>query len=388
MAKKSTVDFQKAKNKAAFRKILKKLRIPLAIIAAVCVIVLIFASMGETGRSNFSDSIRSIPATIGESEGFPYRGDRLDLKKVMLIGDKPLLVTTDGVETLSQNADSLYDLHLNWPDTKVISNNGRAFVFSNTKGRAYLISRTKKLAEFNESGNIVTGTVGKNGSVALSYTEKNIQSVVKIYTSRQKNEFTWNCTEDYVSSLALSANGKKVLISAVGVDNAELYSRIVLFKSSKTKAEFDIKLPGTTVLKVVYTSHGKIIAVGDNKTVIMNRKGEILSEITYSGDALFAVKSDTDGNVLLCYKEFGGSVIKVRSINTFGNTKKEFDLDYTPDSVDMRGNKLAFALGNEVKFYSPSGSEKGSYECENNISTVLITSVGIYTLENGTLCKY
>lgn len=388
MAKKKTVSIKKEKNKAEALKFLKKYRILLAVMFAILVAAVILSLRGETAYSNIADSFRAVPATIGESAGYPYEGDRLNLKKVTLIGDKPLLINSDGIEILSQDADSLYELHLNWPDTKVISNNGRAFVYSNTKEKAYLLSRTKKLAEFNEEGSLVTGTVGKNGSVALSYTTKNVQNTVKVYDNRQKNQFTWECAEDYVSSLALSNNGKKVAVAAVDVDSAELYTRLILFKTGKQAPVFEINIPGTTIIKLVYTSHGKIIAVGDNKTIILNGRGETVGEIPYSGDALFAVKSDSDGNVLLCYKEFGGSVIKVRTITASGNTKKEFDIDFTPDSVDMRGTKVAFALDNEVRLYSSSGSEKGTYPCESNISTVLITGVGIYTLENGTLCKH
>ena len=181
-----TVDFNKAKQRAQTKRILKKLRIPLAVLALIIIFCVVLAAAGETRRSNFMDSFRAIPATIGDSHGYPYNEDELSLSKVTLVGDKPLIVSDSGIKVLSQEGDELYDLHLEWGDTKAITNNGRALIFSNTSGKSYLISRTKTLAEFSEDGLIVTGCVANNGSVAACSTTDTKQSVVRVYNTRQK----------------------------------------------------------------------------------------------------------------------------------------------------------------------------------------------------------
>ena len=387
LSNKNTVDFQKAKKKATAHKILKKLRIPIAVLLVIAIVSVSFVIAGKTRRSNIADSFKAIPATMGDSTGYPYSEDELSLEKLMLVGDKPMLISDTSIQVLSQNADLLQEIYTDWADTRAYSQNGRAFVYSNTSNKAILISRTDTLTSFSEGGTIVTGTVGKNGSVALSYTGDNAESIVKVYSPKQKTEFQWEVSRDYVSSLSLSPNGKNVLISALGVDNAEIYSRVVLFETNATEAKFDVKLEGTSILKVVYASFNKIIAIGDNKTVIFNSKGEQISEITYSEDSLFAVDNDSKGNTLLCYKIYGGSKINIVKIPAIGSIK-QFEIDYTPISIDIKGSKIAIALDDKVTVYSPSGKEKDTYECSNNVSTVLLTSSGIYTLENGSVCKY
>ena len=383
-----TVDFQKERSKALKKKILRKLRIPGAILAVVLILAAIYLLMGEIGHSNIADSFRAIPKTVGESRGFPYNEDELSLDRVMLIGDKPLIVSDTGVEVISNNADKLLDFHLDWGDTRVTSFNGRALVYSNTSPKAYLIGRTAELASYDEESPIVTGAVAENGSVALSYSTDSSQSVVKMYKPSKKLYWQWQCDREYVSSLSLSPTGGKILISAVGVDNAEIYSRIILFDTGKTAPRFDTKLKGTSILKVIYAPSGRITAVGDNKTVILNRKGETKSEIKYADDALFTVDSDNDGNVLLCYKEFGGSKIKVVRIPAGIGKVKEFEIKYMPESADLRGGRVAFASGNTVEIYNMSGKILQTYECRQDVKTVLLSNSGIYTLENGSVCKY
>ena len=80
MAKKKTVSIKKAKNKAEALKFLKKYRILLAVMLAIIVAAVILSLRGETAYSNIADSFRAVPATIGESAGYPYEGDRLNLK--------------------------------------------------------------------------------------------------------------------------------------------------------------------------------------------------------------------------------------------------------------------------------------------------------------------
>ena len=380
------LEIQGQSNKPEFRKAMKKIHIPGAVILVIAAALILLASAGETRRSNFADSFRAVPATLGESSGYPYNENELSLSKAMLIGDKPIIVSANGVKVLSQNADVLQNLHLDWADTKVISVNGRAVVFSNTSNKAYLISRTKQLAVFEEDGTIVTGTVGKNGSTAFSYSTGNAQSTVKVYTPSQDEEFLWECSKEYVSSL--SDNGKKIAVSAMGVDNAEIYSRVILFRTKGEAPEFDIKLKGTAVLKMIYTSGGKIIAVGDNRTVIFDSKGEETGSFEYSSDSLFATDVDSSGNTLLCYKEFGGSQIKVVRSPSSGKKNRSFEIGFTPSSVDMRDKNIAFSVDNRIEIYNAAGKEKETIECANRVSTCLITETAYYTLENGAICKY
>ncbi len=383
-----TVDFQRERSKALKKKIFRKLRIPGAILIILLILALIYTLMGEVRRSNIADSFRAIPKTVGESRGFPYNEDELSLDRVMLIGDKPLIVSDSGVEVISNNADKLFDRHLDWGDTRVNSFNGRALVYSNTSAKAYLIGRTAELASFEEESPIVTGAVGKNGSVVVSYSTDGSQSVVKVYKPSKKLYWQWQCDREYVSSLSLSPSGGKILISAIGVDNAEIYSRIILFDTRKTAPQFDTKIEGTSILKVIYASSGRMIAVGDNKTVVLSRKGEIKSQIKYADDALFTVDSDNDGNVLLCYKEFGGSKIKVVRFPAGPGKNKEFEIGYMPESADIRGGRIAFASGNTVEIYNTGGKVLQTYDCKQDVKTVLLSNSGIFTLENGSVCKY
>ena len=382
-----TLSLKEELSKRSRSKLLKRIRIPVAILLVAAVAGSILFALGDTRRSNIADSFRAIPITFGGSPGYPYGEDDLSLSKVMLVGDKPLLVTDSGVRVLSQNADELQFIPIDRSNTKAYSFNGRALLYSNTSDKAYLISRTKVLNTFEEDGTVITAAVGKDGSCALSCTGDRVQSVVNVYSPEGSLRFRWDCSRDYVSSLSLSGNGRKVFISAISSENARLFSRLILFKTSGSESEFEVALKGTTVLKTVASS-SHYVAVGDNKTVILSSKGETLYETEYPADSLYAAFGDSKGNCLVCYKQFGGSKLSFIYIPAHSKTPSEFTLDYLPACLDMRGRRIAAALDNTVKVLSPHGDVKEEYECDNKVGTVLLQSEGIFTLENGSVCKY
>lgn len=387
MSKNKTVDFQNAKDIIVFKKYLKKFRVLIALALVVIVILVTCAALGDIGNSNFTDSFRSISSSFSDGGGYPYNSNLLVLNKFMLIGDKPLIVSENGIDILSQEAVKLYSLHLEWTDAKATTKNGRALLFSNTSDKVYLVSRTKKLAEYNAAGTLITADIATNGGVALASTGENGKHQIKVITNRKNEEFVWESSKDYVSSVGLSGNGRKLAASVIGVDNAQLYSRILFFSTKDNKPYFEKYIDGTTIVKVIFTTGGKIIAVGDNYSVIYDQKGELVQEIKYSDNSLFSTVSDSEGNTVICCKEFGGSKMKLFCISKSGKIQ-EFEIKYTPSSIDIRGSKIAVSYDDKVTVHSYDGTVKETYKCSGKVSSAFLSTSGIFTVENGAICKY
>ena len=141
-------------------------------------------------------------------------------------------------------------------------------------------------------------------------------------------------------------------------------------------------------LRVVYTSSNKIIAVGDNKTVVHNKKGEAVDELVYSEDSLIAVCADDSGNTTVCYEEFGGSKTGIVRFSDSGKKTCSILIDSTPDCVAAHAGRIAVASGNTITVYSSNGKEAKIIETENPVTRVFICSGTVYTVEGGSVHKY
>ncbi len=388
MANKKIVKLSKQRNKKLIKKILRIIRIPIVIIAVLSAIFLSARLLGNVAVSNITDSIREIKTVFVKGEGYPHALETFNYRKVAAIGSKPLVLYEDSVEVLSSSASEIFTMQLGSADSKIISKNGRALIYSSSSNEVILQSRTEKLGRVEEDGSVVAAGLAKNGCFATSYTSDEYQSILSVYNRYFEKVFQWNCSQEYISDIGLSENGRNLVVTAVGTENAEIYTRILIFNIGSSEPKADLTYRGTLFLKAVYTDSNKIIAVGDNKTVVLNKNGDPIEELVYSEDSITAICIDDAGNVAVCYEEFGGSKTAIVRYSKNGKKTCSITVDGTPDCVAMNGGKIAVASDKEIAVYTANGKESKKTETEHSVSEIFWCSSNIFTVENGHLCKY
>lgn len=388
MADKKVIDLNKFRNKKLAKKIFVIVRIPLVILVVVAALFLSARLLGNVAMSNFTDTIRMTGELFGQGQGYPYSTDVSRFRKVVSVGSSPMLIYDDTSVVLSSSANEVFSLQLNSADSKVVTKNGRALIYSNSSNDVILQSKTEKLGEITEEGAIVAAGLSNNGYFATSYATEANQSVLTVYNNRFKKVFQWNCSQERIADISLSSNGKKLAVTAVGAENAEIYSRLIVFDINSAEPLVDNKYSGTLILRVVFTASDKIIAAGDNRTVVITSEGEQVDELVYPEDSIFAVCSDDSGNTVVFFKEFGGSRTGIVRFSSSGKKTCSVVIEGIPDCVTAYGGKIAIANSQEVTVYSSSGKETRSFETKNIPSEIFCCSGEIYTVENGSVCKY
>lgn len=388
MANKKIVKLSKQRNKKNVKKILKLLIIPIVILVVLSALFLSARLMGNVAVSNITDTVREVKTVFTKGEGYPHALDALTFRKATAIGSKPLVIYDDTSVVLSSSAAKIFSNQLTSGDSKVVSKNGRALIYSNTSNKVTLQSRSEILGTVEEGGSIVTVDLSKSGCVATSHTTTEKQSILKVYDRYFKNQFQWECSQEYISAIGLSKNGKNVAIAEVGTENAEIFTNLIIFNIKSEEPVAELNYGGTLFLKVIYTDSNKIIAVGDNKTVILDKNGEVIEELVYSEDSIISVDSDDSGNTVICYKEFGGSKTAIVRYSKNGKMTYSTVADGVPDCVVVYGSKTAVASGNEIIVYSSKGEENEKIETAHPVADMFWCSGTLYTVENGHIYRY
>lgn len=388
MADKKVVDLNKFRNKKLAKKIFVFLRIPIVILVVVAALFLSARLLGNVAVSNVTDTLRQTGELFKKGEGYPYSIDVSKFRKAAATGSSPFIINDESSIVLSSSANEIFSMPLSYADSKVITKNGRALIYSNSSNDVILQSKTEKLGGISEDGAVVAAALAKNGYFATSHASEENQSVLTVYNNRFEKVFQWNCSQERISDISLSSNGKKLAVTAVGAENAEIYTRLLVFDVKSDKPIVDSKYSGTLFLRVVYTASNKIIAAGDNRTVVITNKGDPVDELVYSENSILAVCADDNGNTAVFYEEFGGA--KTGMVRFSGSGKKtcSVTLEGIPDCVTAYGGKIAVANGDEITVYSSAGKVTRTVETENPASEIFCCSGEIYTVENGSICKY
>ena len=388
MADKKIVSLRKIRNTKMLKKIFKYAKIPVVALAVIAALFLSVRLMGNVAVSNITDGIRQAKTVFSKSEGYPYSLEAFNLRKVEPIGGGPMIVYNDSSLVLNASGDEIFRSQLSYADAKVITKNGRALVYGHSSNEAILQSKTEKLGSISADSSIIAADLAKNGTMAVTCSSEEHQSILSVYNNRFKKIFQWNCSKERIADIALSGNGKRVVVAAVGADNAEIYTRIVVFNIRSSEPIADVKYSGTLFMKVVYTADNKIIAVGDNRTAVMNKKGEAIDELVYSEDSILAVCADDSGNTVVCYEEFGGAKTGIVRFSKSGKRTCTISVEGTPDCVSAQGERTAVAIGNEITVYSARGKATKKIETEATPKQIFFCSGTVYTVEGGAIYKY
>lgn len=388
MAEKKIISLSKQRNKKLLKKIFRIIRIPVVILVVCCALFLSARLLGNVAMSNVTDTIREVKTMFSKGDGYPHQLDSFDFRNVTAIGGKPLVIYGDSAQVLSSSAGEIFSLKLDSADSKVISKNGRALIYSNTSNKVVFQSRTEELGKVDEEKTVVAAGLSKNGCIATSCASDEYQSVLSVYNRYFEKVFQWNCSQERISDIGLSKNGRNIVVTAVGTENAEIYTRIIVFNINSAEPKADLTYRGTLFLKAIYTDSNKIIAVGDNRTVVLDKNGDTIEELVYSEDSIAAVCVDDSGNTVICYEEFGGSKTAVVRYAKNGRKTAQFTVDGMPDCVAISGGRIALSNGAEITLYSSSGSEIKKQEAEHTVTELFWCSGTLYTVENGCIYKY
>lgn len=385
---KKIINLNKKRNAITAKKVFRWLRIPLVILVVAAALFLSARLMGNVAVSNITDSIRQVKTVFTKSKGYPYSLEALNLRSAVPMGGGPLVVYDNSTLVMNAVADKMFTMKLEYADSKAVSRNGRAVIFSPSSNEVILQSKTEKLGSITEKNPVTVAAIAQNGGFATSHAADENQSILSVYNNRFKKIFQWNCSQEFITDISLSNNGKKVAIAASGVENAEIYTRILIFDVNSSEPVADIKYSGTMFLRVIYTASNKVIAVGDNKTVVHNKNGEVIDEHVYSDDSLIAVCADDNGNTTVCYEEFGGSKTGIVRYSDRGKKTCSVVIDGLPDCVAAHSGRIAVASGNEITVYSSRGEEVKIIKTESPVVRIFICSGTVYTVEGGSIHKY
>lgn len=388
MADKKIIDLNKFRNKKLAKKIFTVMRIPLIILVVIAALFLSARLLGNVAVSNITDTLRMTSELFSQGKGYPYSTEVSRFRRVVPVGSSPMLLYEDSSVVLSSSAKEVFSLKLDSSDSRVISKNGRALIYSNSSNDIILQSKTEMLGKLTEEGAVVAAGLSKNGYFATSHATEANQSVLTVYNNRFEKVFQWNCSQERIADISFSSNGKKLAVTAIGAQDAEIYSRLIIFNINSTEPVADINYPGTLFLRVVFTTSDKVIAAGDNRTVVITGKGEAVDELVYPEDSILAVCSDDNGNTVVFYEEFGGSKTGMVRFSSAGKKTCSAVLEGIPDCVTVYGGKIAVANSQEITVYSSTGKITRTFETANPPSDIFCCSGEIYTVESGTVYKY
>lgn len=170
---------------------------------------------------------------------------------------------------------------LNQPILK--ADQGHYLLYNQGNAGYMVVSGTKTVADSSASGDILAGAVAHNGRFALATRGAEGASDLTVYLETGEEQFTYSFAQDYITCLALNADGTWGLVCTVCSRGGELISKVTVFDFNQTTPVAEYETQNNLLLGAYWGDNGSLYAVGDS-SLLRGQSGEFaFEEVSYEG---------------------------------------------------------------------------------------------------------
>ena len=388
---------KKAKKPIKLNKILKKgisvksvktLKL-LAIVLVVLLLILIAAAQfGGVTLSTVSDYFASAMAKLGTGDGYPYSVNGTEIDDVGLTNSDLVLVYDSNVKVLNSTAKEISNIAHDYDYPVISANSGRILLFDEGAKKFRVQSKTRVLYEKEMSHIILTGEMGKDGTVAIATRADNAESMLTVFDSNREEVFVWKCAKEHIISCDVSDNGRNYVVAVLGVDNGSVYTKVHIFDKKKTEPIATFEYNDTAVSNVKYLSNETVIVMGNNICEII-KGDEVKEKIDVSVNTTYQLFISDNNSAVLVLSKYSSTTQKI--IKVYNKSGKELftqEIDGMVKSVSTDGKYVSVLTNSDVQNFTMRGKPCGSAEVNADAEKVLVSSRNTYVYSSDAITLY
>lgn len=358
----------------------------LAVLAAVFTIV--FAGARASGNSAVSHITDGFRGLLSDKSQFPYDVSKPGVSEIRSMDGSVFVLSKGSAFTMSSSGKRSQSVALDFAAPRVYVNNGRALVCDMSRKTVKLLSKTEKLADYASENEMITAAVAANGSFAIASKSADALSELIVCNSVGSEIYQWKCGKERIVDMSFSANARRLVVGVVGIENAVIYSRILILSFDNEKPLQEVKLDDSMLLRLCMTRSGNTVAVCDNRYELYDKELAHIEGGEFGEGSLSKVAFDDKGNSAICLSDEGGNKTTVIRYNSRGKKLFEATVDGTAGAAEVSGSKTALLTGNKVTVLNRSGDKVSLLELDNVPKDFVYADGHCFTLENNLLKKY
>lgn len=385
---KNKVEKIETKGKSISVKTAKTLKLAAVIAVALLLITIAAAQFGGVTFSTISDYIITSIAKLGSGSGYPYTVSGTTIEDVSVTNSDLVLLDDNSVKVLSSTAKELSNIQHNFDHPVMSCNSGRILLYDIGGKKFRVQSKTRILYEKETDRIILTGAIGKDGSVAIASRADGAESMLTVYDNKHKEVFVWKCAKEHIVSCDISDNGKRYAVGVLGVENGSFYSKVYIFDKKGTEPAAAFDYSESAVTSVQFLSNETLMVMGNNMCEIINGTA-VSQKIDVSVNTpsrLFISDNNTAVLVLSKYSSTTKKIIKV-----FDKTGAELftrEIDGLVKSVSTDGKFVAVLTDSNVQVFNMNGEVSGNAAVNADAGKVIVSGKNTYVYSSDRIDKY
>ena len=306
----------------------------------------------------------------GMGDGFPIKikGHAAANGNFTHIGSNAALLTNTALTVYNQSGKEQYTVRHNFENPDMNSSGGK-FILYDTGGNDYIIQdNSKTLRTVISKEDIFSGAISYSGVYGLAVSRAGYASGVDIYTNSGSLKHTYSFADQYITSIAISADGTHGVTCGVTSIAGVIHSTISVFDFNYKDPIYTHEYEDNMLIDVYWGDNDVIYAVGDNG-FLWSPGGESFDEYIYGNQWLTSYRLEGNRAMLSIsgYEHSGESTLLCFSSSS---PPLEIPIADHGKSISTFGNMTAVLLGEKIQFFDSStgklmGESDGNYDAKS-----------------------
>ncbi len=257
-----------------------------------------------------------------------------------------------------------------------ISSNNSCFIAYDLGGLNFYVANNRKLLYSGTTEAVITNAnMSKSGAFTVITSGPDCKSLVTVYNTSFKPVYRFHSSEKFVFDAAVTPNCRTVAMLTYGTVEGKFESTLALCKTNSDRFYNTVSLGDSMPVKIEFLSDSRILVVCDDRTLIVDINGSIISEFSYDG---LSLKSFSRGNhislLLDNYKNGGNS--KLILIKSNGEMLGNIDCSEDIYSVSSAGNYTAVQFSDRCIVYNNTLDVHCEFKIPSSITRCFVNSDG------------
>ena len=320
----------------------RRFRIALGGLAAILAALVVMSFVLPVG---IFESLSNMVSTAGIG-GYPYEIYGSEIINTVSRQSYYYILTDTNIIARANNGKEIYTQPHGFSRPTIAVSETRALVYEQGGESVDVFSLSKRVNSVKVDGTVITAAISRSGYFAVAYEADTYASSVDVFDKNGKKVYTFNSARDLVTGVTLSPSGKKLAVATLGVVAGKHTAGVSVYGYDSAdplfKKEYNedlilnienVSSRGFSVLtneKYCFVSWRKFETVsrdnelepamyrrvptgalivynrsgdrGDNKILILSKKGEkvsefdfggIISDITYAHGHIYCISDTT-----------------------------------------------------------------------------------------------
>ena len=361
------------------------------VISVLAVAVIVFSFLTSEFHTAYSDSpssTESMFSSIVSSDSdnrVSFTGN--DIVTVKSFSSRMFVLTEKLLACVDSDGEIRYTKVHNYANPAIEISTDYGILF-NRNSQEYMIFTTKGVIYEGKSegeNDIIAAAINKEGTFALSTKSDSSASMVSLYTKKGKVMYIWACGEEYVVTLDVHTNSRKIAAGAIGAKEGEIISKTYLLDIYSDKAVCDFALQGSGITDIRYEGKNIISVFNDRRLLYDVKSAKGAPEKSKYVNTAVSCFTDESGNTAVISDAVSGFDKTALAVyDTKNRVKYTMNLDGKPTAVTLRG-KTSFVASGDVVYEVSPGKIRNTYKVDFNIDGLVLCSGKVFAYSSGIL---